>query len=132
MFIAFFHFDHQNCYINLARLDLPDTAVRLNLFNRSTNFFYELFDSESISKGDSQYVKTNANETYADYKFTRWNDMFRFGIGLRILVVLVLVVLMTLFAETMPSSTAYLSIIGKVTLSYRHAYLLNFICIFII
>ncbi|CAC5387976.1 unnamed protein product [Mytilus coruscus] len=149
MFIAFFPFDYQHCYINLASLDLPETAVRLTLLSRSINYFSDDLDIESISQGDWQFVKTFNFETYAAFTITGLHDMLTFGIvltfvtfflplksGIRIgyilTVVLALVVLMTLFAETMPSSTQYPSIlVALFTITLGMAFLLIIITVFV-
>lgn len=163
MFIAFFPFDYQICHINLASLDLPDTAM----------YLYPLIpsiDHEPISQGDWQIENIYSYGYHTTFEtISGSNDMLKFWIVLRripghyllivvfptvltailtfvtfflplksgirigyiLTVVLALVVLLTFFAETMPSSTEYPSILGKVTVYYRHACTLIFV-VFII
>ncbi|VDI23312.1 Hypothetical predicted protein [Mytilus galloprovincialis] len=169
MFIAFFPFDHQICYINLASLDYPQRVVSLHLLNRSKDWFILHIDLEEISQGDWKI-----EETY-NYRKTFWTrtepkQMLKFGIHLKRLsghyimivifptiltaaltflsfflpiksgvrigyiltVVLALVVLLTLFADTMPSTTRYPSILVSLfTVTLGMAFLLVIITIFV-
>lgn len=152
MFTAFFPFDYQYCYINLASLDYPQGSVSLHLLNKSVDWFILEIDLEEISQGDWQIIKThNIRKTF--WTRTEPKEMLKFGINLKRLsghyilivifpsiltaaltfltfflpiksgvrigyiltVVLALVVLLTLFAETMPSAAMYISILGNVT-----------------
>ncbi|CAC5379380.1 CHRNA4 [Mytilus coruscus] len=162
MFIAFFPFDYQYCYINLASLDLPETAVILYKLEKS-------IDHEPKSQGDWQIIET-INYAYTFETITGWNSMLKCRIymkrlsghyimivifptvltavltfvtfflplksGIRIgcilTVVLALVVLLTFFAETMPSSTKYPSIlVALFTIALGMAFLLIIITVFV-
>ncbi|CAC5364596.1 CHRNA6 [Mytilus coruscus] len=169
MFIAFFPFDYQYCYINLASLNYPEKAVRLNLLNRSKDWFILHIDLEEISQGDWEIIETH------NYRKTFWTrtdikEMLKFGIHLKRLsghyimivifptiltaaltfltfflpiksgvrigyiltVVLALVVLLTLFADTMPSTTMYPSIlVALFTVTLGMAFLLVIITMFV-
>ncbi|XP_071145445.1 neuronal acetylcholine receptor subunit alpha-3-like [Mytilus edulis] len=164
MFIAFFPFDYQLCHINLASLDLPNTAMYL--FPIISSIYHE-----PILQGDWQIAYTPSYGFHATFEtISGSNDMLQFWIGLKripghylmivvfptvitailtfvtfflplksgirigyiLTVVLALVVLLTFFAETMPSSTEYPSIlVGLFTIALGMAFLLIIITVFV-
>ncbi|CAG2208751.1 CHRNA6 [Mytilus edulis] len=163
MVVAFFPFDVQRCYIELASLDLPSTAVNLTFLHtpinkgvhtpqgdwelkrtehRSTGLMagsvkYSLLKFGLVVKrlpGHYFMIVIFPNIITAVLSFATFFLPLKSGvrIGYILTVVLALVVLLTLFADTLPSSSKYPSVLVVLfTITLGMAFLLVIITIYV-